>query len=182
MPVRETAAVSAPATAGAQGRTTRPSVLGSCFRRSTALLLAPLAACATTTPPAVTGAVPASPPAGMQYLYGSGEGAALSVQAWHGLLGYVAGKMKARPADSVVLAQGASLDAPTFVPCGDKPLAAVFDVDETVLLNIGYEYHDATTGKGYSAADWDAWERPGRARSRRCRARTMCWPRCARWA
>jgi hypothetical protein len=26
-----------------------------------------------------------------------------------------------------------------FEPCGDKPLAAVFDVDETVLLNVGFD-------------------------------------------
>ena len=133
------------------------------MRLGAAFLALPLAACASVTsaPPAPVAAAPANPPAGMQYLYGSGEGAALSVQAWHGLLGYVAAKVKARPSESVVLAQGASLDAPKFVPCGDKPLAAVFDVDETVMLNIGYEYHDATSGKGYNAADWDAWEKTG---------------------
>ncbi|HCW62692.1 MAG TPA: acid phosphatase, partial [Sphingobium sp.] len=133
------------------------------MRLGAAFLALPLAACASVTsaPPAPVAAAPANPPAGMQYLYGSGEGAALSVQAWHGLLGYVAAKVKARPSESVVLAQGASLDAPKFVPCGDKPLAAVFDVDETVMLNTGYEYHDATSGKGYNAADWDAWEKTG---------------------
>ena len=115
------------------------------MRAVASLLLAPLAACATTQ----TASVPApssNPPAGMQYLYGSGEGAAISVQAWHALLGYVAGKVKARPADSVVLAEGATLDAPKFAPCGDKPFAAVFDVDETVMLNTGYEYHGAKVG------------------------------------
>ena len=131
-------------------------------RLVSALLLAPLAACATTAPPPATVApAPANPPAGMQYLYGSGEGAAISVQAWNGLLAYAAAKVKARPTDSVVLADGASLDAPEFLPCGDKPFAAVFDVDETVMLNTGYEYHDARTGKGFNAADWDAWEKTG---------------------
>ncbi|MCI4588522.1 acid phosphatase [Sphingobium sp. BYY-5] len=130
-----------------------------------ALLLAPLAACATTptvsAPPATVSAPPANPPAGMQYLYGSGEASALSVQAWHALLGYVTAKVKARPVDSVVLADGASLDTPKFLPCGDRPLAAIFDVDETVMLNIGYEYHDAKTGRGWNAAEWDAWEKSG---------------------
>jgi 5'-nucleotidase (lipoprotein e(P4) family) len=97
----------------------------------------------------------------MQYLYGSGEAAALSVQAWHALIGHVAAQVKARPADSVVLAQGASLSAPGFVPCGTKPFAAVFDVDETVMLNTGYEYHGARTGKDFDAASWDAWEKTG---------------------
>ena len=106
---------------------------------------------------------PANPPAGMQYLYGSGEAAALSVQAFATLASHATATTKARPAQSVVLASGASLDQPRFVPCGDKPLAAVFDVDETVLLNIGYEYHDARSGKGYDEAAWDAWERTGAA-------------------
>lgn len=121
--------------------------------------LAILSACApspqTVTPP------PTNPPAGMQYLYGSGEAAALSVQAFAMLASHATAAAKARPAQSVVLASGASLDQPRFVPCGDKPLAAVFDVDETVLLNIGYEYHDARSGKGYDEAAWDAWERTG---------------------
>ncbi len=103
----------------------------------------------------------ANPPAAMQYLYGSGEAAALSVQAWTALLDHAARMTKARPADSVVLADGATLAAPRFVSCDVKPLAAVFDVDETVLLNLGYEYHDARTGKGWNAADWDAWEKSG---------------------
>lgn len=123
-----------------------------------ALLLAPLAACATTQ---TASAPPAGPPAGMQYLYGSGEGAAISVQAWNALFAHASAKVKARPADSVVLAQGSTLEAPRFLPCGDKPFAAVFDVDETVMLNTGYEYHDARTGKGFNAADWDAWEKTG---------------------
>ncbi|MGW8202119.1 HAD family acid phosphatase [Sphingomonas bisphenolicum] len=126
------------------------------MRMAPALLLAPLAACATVAPAPV-----ANPPAGMQYLYGSGEGAALSVQAWNALLAYVSARVKARPADSVVLAEGARLAAPRFVPCGDKPFAAVFDVDETVMLNTGYEYHDAKTGRGFDAAAWDAWEKTG---------------------
>lgn len=130
------------------------------MRGAASLLLAPLAACATTAiPPLAT--APATPPAGMQYLYGSGEGAAISVQAWHALLGYVAGKVKARPTDSVVLAEGATLDAPKFAPCGDKPFAAVFDVDETVMLNTGYEYHGAKVGQGFDAASWDKWEKTG---------------------
>jgi 5'-nucleotidase (lipoprotein e(P4) family) len=125
------------------------------------LALAGLSACAPTAEVATSAPVPAAPPAGMQYLYGSGEGAAISVQAWAALTAYVADKVKTRRVDSVVLAEGATLTEPRFVGCGTKPYAAVFDVDETVMLNIGFEYHDARTGKGWNAADWDAWERTG---------------------
>ena len=123
------------------------------------MALALLAACAPMPQPIAP--PPTNPPSGMQYLYGSGEAAALSVQAFAMLAAHATATAKARPAQSVVLASGASLDQPRFVPCGDKPLAAVFDVDETVLLNIGYEYHDARSGKGYDEAAWDAWERTG---------------------
>lgn len=126
------------------------------MRRSFAAGLAMIAfsgsaATAQTTPPA---------PPGMQYTYGSGEGAAISVQAWRALTAYAAERVRQRPIDSVVLASGASLDAPVYVPCGDKKYAAVFDVDETVLLNLGFEY-DAATGTPFSDARWDEWERTG---------------------
>jgi 5'-nucleotidase (lipoprotein e(P4) family) len=102
---------------------------------------------------------PAVPP-GSQYLYGSGEGAAISAQAWHALVSYAAQKVRARPRNSVVLAQGATLAAPSYVPCGRKPFAAVFDVDETVLLNLGFEY-DSARGTPFSEARWQEWERTG---------------------
>jgi len=112
----------------------------------------------------VVAPVPASVPAGMQYLYGSGEGAAISMQAWQGLVAYVAQAARVRPRESVVLAGDATLAAPRFVPCGAKPLAAVFDVDETVLLNLGFEADEAAhPGRTYDAARWERWERTGTA-------------------
>ena len=108
------------------------------------------------TPPA-----PTVPP-GVQYLYGSGEGAAASQQTWRAMVSYVARQVAAPPADSVVLAPDATLAAPTWVPCGAKPKAVIFDVDETVLLNIGFEYDDTThPGRAYDEKRWQAWERTG---------------------
>ncbi|TZG29113.1 HAD family acid phosphatase [Sphingomonas montanisoli] len=126
--------------------------------------LAGLSACAATPQQAVT--APSSRPAGpgptYQYLYGSGEGGAISVQAYAALLNHVAAV--GRPKNSVVLAEGSTLAAPSFVPCGDKPLAAVFDVDETVLLNLGFEEKDARRGGGpFDSRAWDRWERTGAA-------------------
>ena len=99
-------------------------------------------------------------PAGMQYLYGSGEAAAISVQAWQGLVDHVGRQVRARPREGVVLATGATLASPRFVPCAGKPLAAVFDVDETVALNLGFE-RDAAGGRPYEAARWRAYELTG---------------------
>ena len=54
----------------------------------------------------------AAPSAGMQWLYGSGEGGALSIQAYHALPRLCGRRAaRARPRDSVVLAADATLDA-----------------------------------------------------------------------
>jgi hypothetical protein len=84
---------------------------------------------------------------GLQFLYGSGEAAALSRQTYAALEGYALAQAAHRPTDSVVLANGATLAAPAYVPCGDKPFAAVFDIDETVALNTGL-MHTRALGPG----------------------------------
>lgn len=131
--------------------------------KRTVLMAAPLAltACAATAErAAVAPPPPANPSSGFQYLYGSGEAGALSIQAFRALLDYAAAV--GRPRDSVVLAEGATLDDPRFAPCGDKPRAAVFDVDETLVLNLGFEEKDARRGGGaFDSAMWDRWEKTG---------------------
>ena len=112
----------------------------------------------TTRVEAVT--QPTDVPPGMQYLYGSGEAAAISIQAWRAVTRYAGEQVRARPRDSMVLDEGATLAAPRFVPCGMKPLAAVFDVDETVVLNRGFE-RDAAAGQPYSEARWRVYELTG---------------------
>ncbi len=99
---------------------------------------------------------------GMQYLYGSAESAAASHQAWNALVRYVALVARDRPTSSVVLAEASTLAAPHFVPCDKKPLAAVFDVDETVLLNEGFEYDELTGAPGRPLDPrWRRWEHDG---------------------
>ena len=131
----------------------------------TALVLASLAmagCAAAQTPASPAPAPPPNPPAGMQWLYGSGEGGAASQQAYTAFLAYVVAQAEHRPRDSVVLAEGSTLDDPAMVPCGAKPLAVVLDVDETALQNLGFEYDDAThPGRAYDQERWNRWERTG---------------------
>lgn len=65
---------------------------------------------------------------------GAGEDAAHTLQSYQALWTHVAAQAARRrrgePVQSVVLAQGATLEAPRYVPCGAKPLAVVFDLDE----------------------------------------------------
>src|SRR3954469_12077491 len=107
-------------------------------------------------------AQPPSVPPGMQRLYGSGEGGATSIQAYHALRGYVLAAARHRPRNSIVLADGSTLATPRFIPCGRRPLAVVLDADETVLQNLGFEYDDAThPGRAYDQERWNRWEETG---------------------
>jgi len=117
---------------------------------------------ADASPPAPPPIRPAQPPASMQWLYGSGEGAAASLQAYDAFRNYVLARARARPAQSVVLDAGATLQSPSFLPCGDRPLAVVLDVDETVLQNLGAEYDEAAhPGRAFSEERWLRWEQTG---------------------
>lgn len=107
-------------------------------------------------------------PAGMQYLYGSGEAAALSIQAYQALWAYfakpIAERRAGRAVDSVVLSKGATLASPVFDKCGYRPLAVLLDIDETVILNMGYQVDEVRRGTGFDAERWARWEQSGAAK------------------
>lgn len=99
-----------------------------------------------------------------QYLFGSGEAAALSRQTWRVLADYVDGQLADGVARSVVLAPGSTLGSLSFLPCGARPPAIVLDVDETALLNLGAEYDDLIAQRPrFDEAVWDRWEKTGAA-------------------
>jgi 5'-nucleotidase (lipoprotein e(P4) family) len=112
------------------------------------------------TAPTVAAAEPRVPP-GMQWLYGSGEAVASSLQAYDAFRDHVLAAARSRPAQSVVLEPGSTLASPRFAPCGEKPLAVVLDVDETAIQNLGYEYDEAVRGRSYDAQIWNRWEQTG---------------------
>jgi len=130
-----------------------------------------LAGCATASQPAPAPAPAAAAPAEaprlpstMQWLYGSGEAAAASIQTYHAFRDFVLAAARSRPTQSVILEAGSSLDGPRFAPCGQKPLAVVLDVDETVIQNLGIEYDDALhAGRPFDEARWRRWEQTGGA-------------------
>lgn len=130
--------------------------------RVVAAVPAPVAA--RPVPMPVPVASPPVVPETMRYLYASGEAAALSVQAYQSLAAYIAGPVAYRRKGmqrQVVLAEGSTLDKPFFEACGDKPKAIVLDVDETALLNLGYEGEVARTGAAYDPEQWARWEAGG---------------------
>jgi len=124
-----------------------------------------LSACASVRPQTAAG----TPPPGAQYLYGSGEAAALEEQAFNVLVlharQWVASE-KARPGPrvSAILTPDATLDQPVTLPCrADQPRAVLFDMDETLVANLGYEYGDAHHDHAYDDASWARFEKTGEA-------------------
>ena len=123
---------------------------------------APIAA----APAAATGEDQPAPDT-MRWLYGSGEAAGASIQTWRQLADYTIAVSRQRSAPrSVPLGlpdAAGGIGTPSCVAEDGtaKPFAAVFDVDETVLLNTGYEYWQALTGKGFDPAEWKQWADEG---------------------
>ena len=118
----------------------------------------------TTAPAPPSAAIPveaAKPPVALQYLYGSAE-AAIAVRATNARIAdYGLARIKQRPTDSVILAAGATMDAQSFESCGNKPFAAVFDADETLIWNLGPMRYFAEKGSTYDPKIWDQWEKTG---------------------
>jgi 5'-nucleotidase (lipoprotein e(P4) family) len=109
-------------------------------------------------------ATPMSPPTGQQWLYGSAEGAIASAQVYKAMTSYVVAKAKERPKysviadDSFIVMHG---ENPPFYPCSNKPLAAVFDADETFIWNVGAMRYMAEQGKDFDPVIWNEWEKSG---------------------
>jgi 5'-nucleotidase (lipoprotein e(P4) family) len=105
---------------------------------------------------------PTSPPSGQQWLYGSAEGSIASAQVYKAMAQYVRAKALQRAIKTqAVLLEGSTPDAPRFESCGTKPLAAVFDADETLIWNVGAMRYMAEQGKDFDPAIWNAWEKSG---------------------
>ena len=144
--------------------------------RRQALALAFLAAmasgCATAPVESIASArgpvtLESDAPDSMRWLYGSGEAAAASIQAYRMLADYAVAISRQRSVpQSVPMGIAGGGRQPR---CSDgnriKPLAVVFDVDETVILNAGYEAWLAQ-GNTYSRETWREWEERGDALAR----------------
>uniref|UniRef100_UPI003593B3B3 HAD family acid phosphatase n=1 Tax=Blastomonas sp. TaxID=1909299 RepID=UPI003593B3B3 len=122
-----------------------------------------LSACSTTQTTPVASAPVAAPavPMGQQWLYGSAEGAIASQQAFGALTDYAIARAQARPVNSVIIDEASG----NFVPCGDKPMAAVFDADETLIWNMGSMRWFAMRGQQFDAKTWENWEKTGAAKA-----------------
>ncbi|KDA00183.1 5'-nucleotidase [Hyphomonas polymorpha PS728] len=136
------------------------------------LSLMALAACQTATITAPEPAPAAQQPAAVsapegrpltagQWLFGSAEAQIMMAQSWNRIAAYAEAGAAARPEYSVILAPGATAEAPEFLACGEKPLAAVFDVDETLIWNLGSAGAFRRMGIEFDPEIWGEWERTG---------------------
>lgn len=116
------------------------------------------------TPEPVTLESPA--PDSARWLFGSGEAAGASIQAFRQIADYAVARSRQRSVpQSVTMGLPGAANGVGQPSCRDgnrtKPLAVVFDVDETVLLNLGAEYQKALRSGGFDPELWAAWERAG---------------------
>ena len=96
----------------------------------------------------------------MRWTYGSGEAAAASIQAYRALADYAIATAAKRPATSVPMGLPDVPGGVATTSCTGKTPAVVFDVDETVILNLGYEYWQSF-GHDYKSAEFDSWAKDG---------------------
>jgi 5'-nucleotidase (lipoprotein e(P4) family) len=135
---------------------------GACAAQPTVVATAPVApsTVAVTAPPIANGD---------QWLYGSAEASVATRQAYKALTDYAVATAEHRSQSSVILAPGSSPigTAPTsFVACGVKPLAAVFDADETLIWNVPPRRASLLLNGGkFDPVLWSAWERTGAGRA-----------------
>lgn len=141
-----------------------------------ALASVSMAACATTPAiaqaTAVKEAAAADPldapaPDSMRWLYGSGEAAGASIQAYRALADYAIAMAATKPAQSVTIGMpgedGGTSTGTVSCTAADgtaKPYAVVFDADETAILNRGIEYWTAL-GNTMTGSAWEAWANGG---------------------
>ncbi|WP_448657992.1 5'-nucleotidase, lipoprotein e(P4) family [Sphingomonas sp. CJ99] len=104
-------------------------------------------------------------PASAQYLYASAEASAISQQVYATLDRFLRERVDERVVGSLVMSMvpqaGSTPEDPRFRECGDRPLALVMDIDETLVLNAGYESDSIASGEGYSSDRWQRWEQTG---------------------
>lgn len=139
--------------------TSKPAVaalamlVSSCAAQTASL---PAPAVAVTAAPAGRLGLDDPAPDPMRWTYGSGEAAAASIQAWRALTDFAIAAAARRPATSVPMGLPEVPGGIASTPCLGKTPAVVLDVDETVILNRGYEYWLALGNTG-SVASFDRW-------------------------
>lgn len=121
---------------------------------------APVQTPATTDAPVVDAAAP-EPSGGQQWLFGSAEASVVMRQTWSTIASYVEATAAEAPTYGVVLAPDTSPVQPGFLACEGKPLAAVFDADETLIWNLGSMAAFGRMGIGFDPAIWNDWEKTG---------------------
>ena len=85
-------------------------------------------------------------PGAMQWLYGSGEGAATGIQAYHAFRDYAVAAARHRPEIGVVLAAGATLDGAALRAVRATSRWRWFSTStKPHCSTLGYEYDQAAT-------------------------------------
>lgn len=119
-------------------------------------LMAALHGCAATGVPRTT-----QP---LAWTLGSAEAGAITTQTYRALVQSVKARLPvaAGTPSAILAADGTPL--PCTAETAQRP-AAVFDVDETLIWNIGHAYYEARSNAPFDEDSWAAWEREGAAQT-----------------
>lgn len=131
------------------------------MHRALAAATLALAAAALGGCSAAMARTPPAPTAGEQWLFGSAEAQIASRQVWREIAAFGTAVARYRPVFSAYLEPGSKPGDIRFQPCGDKPLAAVFDADETLIWNLGVTRYQSERGKSFDPDLWARWEATG---------------------
>lgn len=151
----------------------RPSIVAATLAALLAGCAAPPPLASTPAPGPAPGPAPAASaptllalgdpaPDAIRWTYGSGEAAAASIQAWRALADFAIASAARKPGVSVPMGLPGAPGGVATTSCADKQPAVVLDVDETVILNRGYEYWLARGNAGSGAA-FTQWATEGAA-------------------
>lgn len=96
----------------------------------------------------------------LAWTLGSAEAGAIVTQTYRALVRSVEARLPAAAGtpSAVLGSDGTPLSC--TAETAQRP-AAVFDVDETLIWNVGYAYHEARSNAPFDETSWDAWEREG---------------------
>ena len=125
-------------------------------RLAAACLMAALHGCAATGVPRTT-----QP---LAWTLGSAEAGAIAAQTYRALVQAVEARLPAAAGtpSAILTADGTPLAC--TAETAQRP-AAVFDVDETLIWNVGHAYYEARSDAPFDEESWAAWEREGAAQT-----------------
>ncbi len=100
----------------------------------------------------------------LAWTLGSAEASAITTQTYRALVQAVEARLPATAGTPSAILGPDGTPLPCTAETAARP-AAVFDVDETLIWNVGHAYYEARSNAPFDEESWAAWEREGVAQT-----------------